>query len=869
MAEWTDEIPQFSPYVSQQPVEAMAKLGFMREQQFEAGVQTVQNYYDSLLSLPLAKREVQDYVKQKVGQLNSAVKQSISGDFSDRRLVNQIGGLASQISSDPIVKEGIESTARIQSGLAKQKADQEANAKNGKNPVNNINDFNDQINAYLSDGQNNTSFNGSYTPYVDVMDRTLAYYKELNNGQTMAADAIRWNPKTNGYEVNEVLYDGVDAQRIQNVLDIVYSQPDVQAQINVDGRQKFKGMDPIAMSAYMEKTTNRQLDGINSAIRELQIKAVTDKSADREGIDNNIKFLKSKGDNIVKRFDSASETLLGDNPDSLKSQLVWDDFTSSFTNAYTHNVMKKSPMFDAFMEKERLNDARSKTLWDIEKDKFDMSMRTKEYDLSVQKELIKGRENSPIASVTPLSVDNQQANLGMESAETDLENTRLAYADATNSLVQSVAMSGSTPNGQQKIPPPYIYRDDLGTWAPNIKGIKEYYKNPNMSPEEAEAKAKDLKNQMLSRAADDYNNGRMSPTLLPNYEKQLDVWYRLKDKERIAEAAEAEIAPYKEKIKSKIGNEDFFSLYSIQKGLPGAEIEARRLVNKYGGQYSKKYGEELKNVLMSSAVGAEALGLKGSLDKILSSVGVNPSDYYKAIKNIDEGEAKDYLNAREAAYKRQQYTLNSNKVTFDISKPEKRKSILGRMSSLATEPSLLGGNASGDYKDFLKQTDEAKYGEFTTLEAYYDSYKEVGVIRGFKGKKEYEFEVPKAALTNVFPELVAENTFLKYEQRMRYAQEMGRGRTTDVSNNGGEGYQVYHPVYDVRYHVVDLGGSYNILYYIKDRTGKTIVDGESLSIPVDKASVETLVNNNLKNQEFINKTVERKTVDNELKSLGK
>lgn len=171
MSSFTDEIPQFTPYIQQQPIDAMARVGMQREAEFEKGIQTVQGYYDALLNLPIAKGVTQEYVKSKVSQLNNAVKQSVSGDFSDHRLINQIGGLASQISSDPIVENGIQSTARIQAGMTKMKADQERALKEGKNPVQNIEWYNNKVNEFLSDNDVKTSFSVDYTPYVDKQER--------------------------------------------------------------------------------------------------------------------------------------------------------------------------------------------------------------------------------------------------------------------------------------------------------------------------------------------------------------------------------------------------------------------------------------------------------------------------------------------------------------------------------------------------------------------------------------------------------------------------------------------------------------------------------------------------------------------------
>lgn len=858
MSSFTDEPIKLTPYQPQLPLEAMITTGVRREQQFQQGIDTVNSMEASLLNMPISKTK--DYVKEKIGQLNKAISSTISGDFSDRRLLNQIGGLASQISSDPIIQNDIQSTARVQSSITKAKADQERALKEGKNPINNINDLQDGINAWMSDGQINTPFQSDYTPYVDVMERVTKAYDKLHPGQTLAADAIRWNPQTKQHEVNEVIYEGIDAQRIQDVLDIVYSQPDVQAQINVDGRQKFKGMAPVDMSAYMEKSINGQIDNLQKTIIELQIKGATDPTADKDGINEEIKFLTKKAHNLLADGENANKILLGDNPESLKSQLVWNDFTSNFTNAYAYHVAKKSPTFDAFMDKEKLRDARNNEQWsrDIEQKKYDLSVKT--YDLSVLKEMraqAGADGGSSILSVTPITVGDEQGKLGAETAETDLANTKKSYVDLTNKVSNAIAMNTAAPDGQDPIPPPYIYREDLKAWAPNVKGIKKYYKNENMSDEEVVKKAQELKDQIMSRASEGYNKGAV-PEGFPMdlYEQSLDEWYKLKDKERIVEKTEAEFAPRIQELKNKIGNEDFASAVIVERKLPGWQTEEKRLITRLGPNWQNDF------------YGKDDTRKRGDDVVLVHTKGSRESEYKAAKSKITDEDTK-ILQDRNIAYKRQQYTLNANKVTFKTSTPEMRKTVIERMGSIASSTSNIPGGAKSDYDKFMKQMNERDLGEFTLLEAYYDPTKETGMIVGYKGGKDYSFEVPKEAFERVFPEAVAENTFSKYEQRIRYAQELGMGRTTDVTGKGGDGYQVYHPLYNVWYHVYDIGGQYDVKYWVTDRSGKPIITKASLAGLVPEQSVEALVQKNLKNQQFINDLVKSKTTDGQLKGLQK
>jgi hypothetical protein len=43
MASYTDQIPQFNPYIQQLPVEAMAQVGMEKQRRYDEGLQKIQN----------------------------------------------------------------------------------------------------------------------------------------------------------------------------------------------------------------------------------------------------------------------------------------------------------------------------------------------------------------------------------------------------------------------------------------------------------------------------------------------------------------------------------------------------------------------------------------------------------------------------------------------------------------------------------------------------------------------------------------------------------------------------------------------------------------------------------------------------------
>src|SRR4051812_46043557 len=112
MASFTDQSPpQFSQYVPENNVSALQTVGLYKQQQYDQGLQRIQGSFDNVLNLPIAMKETQEYVKGKVSQLRDNLSKSITGDFSDQRVLSQVGGLTSRIARDPIVQNGVLSTA--------------------------------------------------------------------------------------------------------------------------------------------------------------------------------------------------------------------------------------------------------------------------------------------------------------------------------------------------------------------------------------------------------------------------------------------------------------------------------------------------------------------------------------------------------------------------------------------------------------------------------------------------------------------------------------------------------------------------------------------------------------------------------------
>lgn len=837
MASFTDSDLELTPYQQQLPVEAMVRTGMAREEQFQEGIKTVQSIYDSFLALPIAKEEVKNYVRERVGQLHKAVGQSISGDFSDRRLINQIGGLASQISSDPIIENGVESTARIQSGYAKQKADQELNLKNGKNPINNANDYNDNVNAWMADGRIDTQFQGDYSLYVDVIDRAIKMFKEQSPGDSISRDAF-YVDSEGKTQVNPVLKEGIDPKRIQSVLNLVYQQPDVQQQFAIDGRQTYKGMTPEMLGNTMVESTNNTLKNIEDTIKGLQLKMATDGTIDAVATTNQINQLKELAKQTTDDFNNSSSLLLS-NPDALKARLVQQGITSNFLNAYSYEKMKKSPLWETTMESLKYQLDLVKNGMEQEKFKFDMMEKDRRYNLDVSKEqrlaLGKGVDENgnpisggPTATSTTGNVPESSGKMGSSTFNTLFERAKEDLNQGNFGIVFDIYNTKSTEAGDFNP----IKRDPAtGALVYNVDptGVSGY-------KTVGEASIKYLNTFM--EAAGSLALGTAKPEVKTAFQKvQPQTQYVQALTVRKTELdAKKDVVLSQIKAKTGNANPDFIDAYIVQNKLTDWSSSQARLKQKYGDNWEKGLG----------LIGDEKTSAKGDFQGYATG---KQEKAYKEFKSKFDATIIPQFQEVEKAYRESQLNLLPIHTAISASKPDDKEKMRIAYDNIASAYSA-GNKAYGGFRDLLESDTKGAFkdniygGVYDPLEKKYY----LTVTRGGEqGNKVERMEVTKEEFENASPALRSDNAFWnKFGDLLSITNKT----TTDVQQNGKSGgyptsYKMDRPAnskYQVGYHVVSAGKDvYNLKLYIKDVKGNDILN-TTANISATPAGVMDAIN---------------------------
>lgn len=366
MASFTDELIPFNPYIQQLPVDDYVRVGMIKQQQYNQGVQKVQSYIDSVAGIEVIKAEQKDYLQKRVGQLQGEVSKIVQRDFSNQQLVNSVGTLTSKIASDPIIQGAEISTRRYKAAVGKMKDSQQK----GTSAPSNEWHFQKQVNSWLGDGDVSTVFSGDYTPHTDVGKKVLDVIKELDPNSTLEDIPYRRGPGGNiildkdgmpeiDYAMMQKSVKGVTPERIQAAIRASLDTNDMR-QLNIDGTYNYRDMDKTSMKGIADESYNYRLGQINDTIKSLLVDRQTNQSNPTHvaEVDRKIQMLqdraKSYQDNYRKEIQS-----LDNNLDGYKSNLYMQNWLTRFGDgfAYAENSLtyKENPFFMA-AERRREND---------------------------------------------------------------------------------------------------------------------------------------------------------------------------------------------------------------------------------------------------------------------------------------------------------------------------------------------------------------------------------------------------------------------------------------------------------------------------------------------------------------------------------
>jgi hypothetical protein len=195
MANFIGAIENFNPYIQQIPTEAYTKVGMFKEQQYEAGVQNIQNAVDRVAGLDIANEGGREYLRARVGELTNSLNKYSTVDFSNPNNVSQLVGLARPLYQDENIVNDV-----INTGVYR-KWSKDANEafKAGKMELGQYARESADVSKWLGSKSAGAEYTGRSTP-------NLATKKDLVDRIVKA--------KKDAFERNEYVYDrGYDIER--------------------------------------------------------------------------------------------------------------------------------------------------------------------------------------------------------------------------------------------------------------------------------------------------------------------------------------------------------------------------------------------------------------------------------------------------------------------------------------------------------------------------------------------------------------------------------------------------------------------------------------------------------------------------------
>lgn len=330
-------IQSYPGYISQYNPEAYMNVGLVLQNQYGQGVRTAQGYINSIAGLQVARPQDQEYLQDRLGELRSKVTAVSGADFRSDALVNQIGGLASQIGNDRNVQNAVQGTQKF----AKIRSDiEEAKKKGDTYAIQNEHRAMKGVEAWFNNPNAGAELTGEgYTPYVDVNKKINELWKDAH------PDSILRQSTNGDYYAYVMTETGLKAlppdqvrSQIEGMLD-----PTLANQLDINAEYNYRNFTPDNLKAEIDNVYGERESSYTNYIKKLQLDGLS-KSNDPDAlneIDLAIGQTNTKLD-ALKRNKQEILNAASQNPDAVKSYLYRNKWLDSMAGmiGYTEQSQK-------------------------------------------------------------------------------------------------------------------------------------------------------------------------------------------------------------------------------------------------------------------------------------------------------------------------------------------------------------------------------------------------------------------------------------------------------------------------------------------------------------------------------------------------
>ena len=460
MANWTDTVPTFNPYIQQLPVEAMVTVGMEKQKRYDEGVQRIQQSIDRVAGLDIYRDVDRQHLQSKLNQLGTKLRTVAAGDFSNYQLVNSVSGMASKIAKDPNVIAAVQSTAVIKNN---QQIMEEAREKGNLTPQNETY-YNKRLSSYLNAGLTDVDgkpikFNEKYIPYFDH----FKYAKEVFD--SVKPDGMTWDqvyvtdengiPKTDAkgqpiYSPTMIRMEkeGLFPQKVKETLNQIFSDPRVSQQLQIDGEYNYSQVSPETLkSRIVEQARNVEVAISDEISRLTLLKNSSQSEAEKKQISDQISNLQNSATLGKEQYAKLLEAT-EQNPDAVKGLLYKDEVKNRYTTMFGYMKTKQTTMSNPGWEAN----------FKIDQEAFDRYKWQKDYDYRAQNDAlnrslrmreIAAKELEAAAKANPnlfgeTELANMSANYDVKmDFEENLQRAADDYSVSSNDFIFKVMYQGN------------------------------------------------------------------------------------------------------------------------------------------------------------------------------------------------------------------------------------------------------------------------------------------------------------------------------------------------------------------------------------------------------------------------------------------
>lgn len=403
MASFLDQRYQFAPYVETTPVDAMVKVGMYKQQQYDAGVQKINDWIDQTAALPVMREVDKQYLQSSLNNLTSELKKVAGADFSNQQLVQSVGGATKRLAQDPNIVAALYSTKNHQDNLQLM---EEARQKGELTPDNKYN-YTKALDAYYNSNELGQKFSAKYTPWFDVDKYTRETFNALKPNNLTYDEVFVTDSQgkpvrdANGTPIyNPVMKrlkkEGLFPETVNAALNQIMSDPRVSRQLNITGEYNYRNYTPQQLQGLVTSERDNVIAAYEDRLRGLTLRKTLGENVDAEFEEVDSKLEKARYS--YEEYRNLALT----NPEAVAGKLYKDGVENRYTKMYgrvnIEETVHDNPGY--IREFERLKEANNQ-YWkakefsfNVQKHQDDLEMKRAELLLKAQGEGTGGKKTS-------------------------------------------------------------------------------------------------------------------------------------------------------------------------------------------------------------------------------------------------------------------------------------------------------------------------------------------------------------------------------------------------------------------------------------------------------------------------------------------